>query len=373
MITIIKNGKIITPTGIIKNQYLIIENNIIKEIKPSFDKNKKYKIIDAKNNYVSPGFFDIHIHGANLTGFEYKDEKSFLELCTFLLENGISTFLPTLICNENYIKNLVKNINSNPDLKKRIPGIYLEGPFINLERKGGINPKYIKKPNLDYLKKIIDISDGYLKMMTISPEITGIEEIINYLSQNNIIPAYGHSNALLTQALNNNNVKNITHLFNAMSGISHKNPGLASLPFLNQNIFVELNGDGIHIDKNIIKMCYNNINKEKLILITDAVISAGLSKGEYIYDTDKKVISSDRGVRYKSSDILMGSNFLIPDILRNVQQITNANIVDLIKTVTINPATLLGIEKEKGSIKPGKYADIIIFDSNFKIQEILLS
>ena len=371
MKTIIKNGKIILSDKIIENQYLIIENNIIKEISPSFNENNNCKIINAKNNYVSPGFIDIHIHGAKFSGFENKKEKSFIELNNFLLEKGITTFLPTLICNENYIKNLVKNLNSNPKIKKRIPGIYLEGPFVNLEKKGGINPDYIRKPNIEYLKKIIDISEGYLKMMTIAPELDGIDKIIDYLLEHNIIPAFGHSNASLDQALNKKKVKNITHLFNAMSGISHKNPGLASLPFINKNIFVEVNGDGIHINNNIIKMCYDNIDKDKLILITDAVISAGLSYGEFTYDTNKTIISSENGVRYKETGVLMGSNYLIPDILKNVKKLTNGKIIDLIKTVTLNPATLLGIEKHKGSIAPGKNADIIIFDNDFNIQEII--
>lgn len=373
MNTIIKNGKIILPDKIIKDQYLIIENNIIKEISTHYNENKNYDIIDAKNNYISPGFFDTHIHGAGSGVFETPEKESFVNLCDFLLEKGITTFLPTILCNEKYIKTLAGNINSNPDLKKRIRGIYIEGPFVNTDKKGGINPKYIRKPNIDYLKKIIDLSEGLLKMMTIAPELEGIDKIIDHLLDNDIIPSFGHSATTLDNALSKGSVKNITHLFNAMSGISHINPGLAALPFINKNIFVELNGDGIHIDNNIIKMCFDNLNRDKLIFITDSVISAGLPYGNYFYDTDKEVISSDRGVRYKENDVLIGSSFLIPDVIRNLKKATNADINELVKTVTLNPAKLLSIDKEYGSIEIGKKADIVIFDNDFIVKKVLLS
>jgi N-acetylglucosamine-6-phosphate deacetylase len=257
-----------------------------------------------------------------------------------------------------------------PEFKKMIAGIYLEGPFVNPSKKGGINPEYIRKPDVDYLKKIIDISGGWLRMMTIAPELDGIDNIIELLLQNDIIPGFGHSNASLNTALNTKGVKNMTHLFNAMSGISHRAPGLAALPFVNRDIFVEVNGDGIHIDNNIIKMAYLNLYRDKLIFITDAVVSAGKPYGEYIYD-NKKVVSSERGVRYSDNDVLMGSNNLIPDVLRNVTHVTGGDIVDILRTVTLNPAKLLGIDDRKGSIEPGKKADIVIFDKDFRVGEVI--
>jgi N-acetylglucosamine-6-phosphate deacetylase len=373
MKTLIKNGKIILPDQVIEGQYLIIENNIIKEISTNFDENKNYNIIDAENNYISPGFFDTHIHGAGNAVFEMPGEGSFAGIGSILLEKGITSFLPTILCNEDYIKSLVININSNPELRKRVRGIYIEGPFVNPQKKGGINPDYIRKPDVDYLKKIIDLSDGLLKMMTIAPELEGIDDIIDHLLDNNIIPSFGHSTTSLDIALSKEKVKNITHLFNAMSGISHTNPGLAALPFVNREIFVEVNGDGIHIDNHILKMCFDNLNREKIIFITDAVISAGLPYGDYFYDTDKPVVSSERGVRYKKNDVLIGSASLIPDILRNLKSATHADIHELVKTVTLNPAKLLSVDKKYGSIEIGKNADLVIFDNNFDIKKVLLS
>jgi N-acetylglucosamine-6-phosphate deacetylase len=369
---VIKNGKIILPDRVVKNRFLIIENGIIKDISEHFDETENCEIIDAENNFVSPGFFDTHIHGAGDGVFETATDELFATICNIIQKNGVTTFLPTLLCNKTHIKNVVRRINSHSEESKRIEGIYVEGPFVNIEKKGGINPNYIRKPDVDYLKKIIDLAEGHLRMMTIAPELEGIDKIIDHLLQNNIIPAFGHSTTDLNTALSKTGVRNITHLFNAMSGISHKTPGLAALPFIDKEIFAEVNGDGVHIDNQIIKMCFDNLNSDRIISITDAVISAGLPYGNYLYDTDKKVYSSERGVRYTESDTLIGSGFLIPDVLRNLKEVTGAPIYKLIKTVTLNPAKLLSIDNERGSIEKGKKADIVIFDDDFRVKKILL-
>ncbi len=368
---IIKNGKIVLPEQIVENRFLIIENGIITDISESYNKTKGFEIIDAENNFVAPGFLDTHIHGAGEGVFETANKEQFANICSTIHKNGVTTFLPTLLCNETHIKNVVKNMKSFGEESKHIVGMYVEGPFVNMEKKGGINPNYIRKPDLNYLKKIIDISEGYLKMMTVAPELEGIDEIIGYLLENSIIPAFGHSMTTLDTAFSTTGARNITHLFNAMSGISHKNPGLAALPFIDKDIFVEVNGDGVHINNRIIKMCFENLNPDRIIAITDAVISAGLPYGDYLYDTDKKVTSSERGVRYAANDTLIGSSFLIPDVLRNIKKVTGLPMPRLIKSVTLNPARMLGIDNICGSIEKGKRADIVIFDNEFKIKKTL--
>jgi N-acetylglucosamine-6-phosphate deacetylase len=156
-----------------------------------------------------------------------------------------------------------------------------------------------------------------------------------------------------------------------MSGISHKSPGLAALPFIDKEIFAEVNGDGVHIDNQIIKMCFENLNPDRIISITDAVISAGLPYGDYLYDTDKKVTSSERGVRYQKNDVLIGSSHMIPDVLRNLKKNTNATLNKLINSVSINPARMLSLDDDRGSIETGKKADLVIFDDNFRIRKVI--
>jgi N-acetylglucosamine-6-phosphate deacetylase len=368
---VIKNGKIILPDGIVEGHYLVIEDGVIKHIAVEYEPTGNEEWIDAENQYVSPGFFDTHIHGAGHAVWEMPDTEAFRGICSFLISKGVTSFMPTILPNEDYIRSLVKNIDASPEFRENILGIYIEGPFVNLEKKGGINPEYIRKPDVDYLKKIVDLAEGKLRMMTIAPELEGIDEIIDFMLDHDIIPSLGHSLTSLDVALSKTKAKNITHLFNAMSGISHKDPGLAALPFIRKDIYTEVNGDGIHINDLIIKMCFDHLNRERLIFITDAVISAGLPYGNYFYDSDKAVISSERGVRYKENDVLIGSSFLIPDVLRHLKKITGGEMHELINTVTLNPARLLAADHDRGSIEPGKKANIVIFDDDFNIKKVL--
>ena len=193
------------------------------------------------------------------------------------------------------------------------------------------------------------------------------------LISNNIVPALGHSNCKISdlKTLGKYSSKlNITHLYNAMSGISHKQSGLAMYPFLYKDSFFELNADSIHLSDEIIKMSYEYLNHEKLILISDAVISAGSDFGEGEY-CGIPVVSDDTGVRYKDSGTLIGSNKLLPEIITNFIRITGAPVHEAVKFATINPARLLGVDGSLGSIKIGKASDLVIFDGDFRVKRNL--
>jgi N-acetylglucosamine-6-phosphate deacetylase len=151
-----------------------------------------------------------------------------------------------------------------------------------------------------------------------------------------------------------------------MSGISHKKSGLAMFPFIDRNTFFELNGDGIHLNDETIKMCYAHLNKEKLILISDAAVSAGLGYGEYT-SYSKAIVSNENGVRYKENNLLIGSNLLVNDILKRFIRLTGAPLYEAVRFVSYNPCSLLGIEKSRGSIEPGKEADLILLDEHYNV------
>jgi len=371
---IISNGKIIQTDQVLYDKHLVVENVKIVAITDSCEEYENYPIIDAKNCYVSPGLVESHIHGCGEYGFDIECENVIEKTAEFLSQYGANTFIPTIQCNETTLKMLTDELDSNRALQKRVPGIYIEGPFISTIKKGGIRDKHIKETDVDYLKKIIELSKGYIKLMTIAPELEGIEIIFTMLKENNIIPCFGHSNAELKDipSLQSDDTINMTHLYNGMSPISHKMSGLSMLPFINSNIFFELNADCIHLSKEIIELSYQHLNHDRLLLITDAVISAGLKKGEYTY-YDKEVISGTNGVRYKDNDVLIGSNCLILDVIKNLITITDAPIYEAIKFATYNPVRLLGAEYNKGSIVLGKDADIILFDDDFNVSMNLIN
>jgi N-acetylglucosamine-6-phosphate deacetylase len=155
-----------------------------------------------------------------------------------------------------------------------------------------------------------------------------------------------------------------------MSPISHKKAGLALLPFMNDDVYFELNSDLIHVNEHIVRMCYNCLNHDRLILITDAVVSAGAEYGTYAY-FGKEVKSDESGVRYTENGTLIGSNCLIPEVAKRFMRVTGAPVHEVVKFMSINPCRLLGIDEKRGSVEIGKEADLVIMDEEFNIKKNL--
>jgi N-acetylglucosamine-6-phosphate deacetylase len=202
--------------------------------------------------------------------------------------------------------------------------------------------------------------------MTFAPELERAQEICKFLSRHKVQPALGHSQATVREAQRfmQDAPMHMTHLFNAMSPISHKNPGLSMLPFLSTEIFFELNADGVHVADECIQMCYDSLNLDRCILITDAVVSAGESYGAYRY-YGRAIQSSDRGVRYTEGDTLIGSNCLIPQVVKKFIECTGCSIPGAIRLATLVPSELLGLAEHQGSIEVGKEADLVIWDQEW--------
>jgi len=363
----IVNGIIVQPGRLLYDHAVVVKNQTIIDITKDPDQYAELETIDAKGNYIAPGFIEMHIHGCSHYGFDQPEQLDMTEVISFLKQRGINTFLPTFLCNRQVIRNSLSVIAKTENIHKSVPGIYIEGPFINRQKKGGISEDFITHPDSKLLWEIAEECGGWLKLMTVAPEIHGSHPIIHELIHKGITPCLGHSAAELSDlpVLKGEKI-NITHLFNAMSPISHKTSGLAMYPFLNREVFFELNGDGVHVNDDAISMCYHHLNKERLILISDAVISSGLEYGEY-ESYGRKVISSERGVRYKEDDVLMGSAMLMNSIVKRFIEQTGAPLHEAVRFATLNPAMLLGIHNKRGSIETGKEADIILLDHEYQV------
>lgn len=366
--TIIKNGIIIQPDKILNNHNIIISDNRIISITDENPNKLNYQVIDAKGGYITPGFVDMHIHGCGGYSLEMGGHPV-RKMYGFLKSKGINSFVPTILSDPALLKKVAEEINESNDLRKNIHGIYVEGPFLTINRRGAILKKYIKQPNLDYMKFLYDQSQGLLKFMTIAPEMEGIEKIIEFLLDNGVVVSFGHSNCLLNDVFKYKMIKprNITHLFNAMSSINHKSPGLATLPFIDKNCFYELISDNIHVDPSLISMCYKNTNPDRCVLISDAVVAAGLKYGSYNY-LGNKIDSSSKGVFYSEREELVGSNTLLTECFKKYIKNTGASLDEAVRAVTLNPLSLMGLSDKKGSIELGKEADIVIWDKDFNVQ-----
>jgi len=372
------NSRIIVPGGIETGKTVAVEEGIISAVTDKKEELSKFRSlpkIDGEGCYLSPGFVELHIHGCGNASVDAAiHDKSVLSRMTDdLAEFGINTFVPTLMSNPPLISALAGQMDADPRLKKVIPGLYVEGPFVSPEKRGGILPEYVHPPDTAYLEEILQRGRDYISLMTVAPELEGMEEIMKTLDSRKVIPCFGHSLSTLSRAeefLSAASKRNITHLFNAMSGFSHKEAGLAMLPFLDSRVYAELNGDGVHINDETLRLCSVHLDHEKLILISDAVVTAGLPYGSSMY-YGREVVSNDRGVRYRENGILIGSNLLIPQVVKNFIELTGTSLEEALPMVTLNPCRLLGIDHRRGSIETGKEADLILLDENLQIRKNL--
>ena len=384
---LVKNSRLVLKDNIYSGR-VFIEDGIITVIEKEQDGYQKniddYQIIDGNNHYLSPGFFEVHFHGQggfNLENVDNQQDKENIQnLDNFLKKQGVNTYLPTFTYNEIAIEKCVHFFEELNLFQYRIPGIYIEGPFISHEKKGALTESSIKEVNeqsLQDLKKFNNKISNKIKMLTIAPEKEEIEKVFDFCHSEQIIISLGHSNTSLKSALSSiqkisgkSSFINMTHLFNAMSSISHRDSGLATVPFLNENIFFEVITDGVHIQDEILMMIEKNLNKEKMIIVSDSTSSAGCPSGHYQH-LGREIVSSEKGVFYKQNESLfVGSKATLSECLNYYIQNTNCAVHEVIAMVTKNPAELFRIN-DRGSIAVGKKADLILLDQNMKCVENL--
>ncbi len=333
-------------------------------------------VLHISDAYIAPALVETHIHGCGEWGFERIGGASDLERATeFLEEKGVGCFVPTVLWNEPAVTKLAKAILEARLPRTALPGIYIEGPFVNLAKRGGIQPHNIIPPNTDLARHILEVSRGLLAICTIAPELEGADSLYPLFRDAGVLVALGHSDATLDTLRLPEHPYTITHLFNAMTGVDHKAGGLANLALSGSPDFVELNGDGIHVNATCLSLAARAVPQDSLLLISDAVVGAGKPFGEYPY-YEHRVVSSARGVRYADSDILMGSNKLGIDIVRNFVAQTDVPLWQAVRAMSLIPRRALRQDAELGSIELGKVADIFIWDRALEVTarpEVLLA
>lgn len=362
-------GNIILKDKIIKDGILIIEGGKIDFVGEKNKINIDHIDYDFKEDYISPGFIDIHIHGSIGKDFldcEYDDIET---LSLFLAQNGVTSFLPTIVTAPlEDMKKTIEKIElyiQNQKIGAKVLGIHIEGPFLNPKYKGAQREDCIIKPDLDILRYLLSSN---LKIMTLAPELEGAFELIKYLVKNNVIVSAGHTDATLdiTKKAKELGLSNITHLFNGMRPLHHREPGIVGTALIEDELSVELIADGFHLADTILKLVYKTKPKDKIILVTDAMMAAGLNDGEYSLAGQKVLVKDGKATLESGS--LAGSTLRMNKAVKNFKEKVGVKLEDAVYIASYSPAKLLGVENKKGSLEVGKDADIIIFDKDLNIK-----
>jgi N-acetylglucosamine-6-phosphate deacetylase len=353
---------------------IVVEQGIVRYVGKHDQKRVQHlKQYDAKGNLVGPGLVDMHIHGCG--GFDSTRgniQENLEGMALFLAGKGITSFQLAVVMDLELLDQIKEAMDRSAFLSSYLLGVYVEGPFIAPEKKGGIPASGIRAFDREYLEKILSIRYGkkpLVTSMTIAPELQGSEEFSNILEQNNIVVAYGHSDCPL-DALHPRDKNHLTHLFNAMSGIDHKRPGLAAMPFVRNfsHATYELVCDEVHVHPSVIDLTINSLGTERLCLISDAMSLAGMGSGEGLY-LGKHIYSNGKACYYSDNDILIGSAMLISDSAKNL---FHKNLLDkqsFFQVASENPLRVLS-QTDRGCIKPGYKADLVMLSSAMEIQEV---
>ena len=369
----IVNGKIILNDKIIENNALIFNEKII-DIVSSDEIPEAAEIIDANGGYVAPGLIDLHIHGYLSKDVCDGEEESIRIISKGLLANGVTGYLPTTMTED--MKTIRKALEVCRSLKEEskdwdgstILGCHAEGPFISESKKGAQDAKYILKPDASFVKEYKDI----IKTITLAPEcdtedFAAIREICR---DTDVVVSMGHTSADYNTAMASIDagVKHTTHLFNAMTPLTHRAPGVVGAA-LNGDVSVELIVDTVHVDKALYNMLWK-LKGRKLCFITDCLPAGGLPVGEYTLGGQK--IFYDGTICKLEDGTIAGSVLQLNKGVWNVYSNSDIPLYECVNCASLNPATVIGMEKNKGSLEIGKDADIIITDNQFNIMKTII-
>jgi N-acetylglucosamine-6-phosphate deacetylase len=355
---------------------VLLENGLISHI-GRIESGKTFDdTLDAQGRILAPGFIDVHIQGAGGADILDATPEALEAISRACARFGTTGFLATTVFKPNQDNQHLALAAefTNRDLGgANLLGIHLEGPFISLEKKGMILPDCICLPSKHILDEIQLITDGHLRLMTIAPELPGSLGIIQSLVNSGVIASFGHSNATYEQTIDGfeAGISHVTHLFNAMPSIHHRNPGPLVAIFENENVTAQIITDGVHIHPAVLKFAYENLGPDRAIPITDGMQAIGLGDGVFTYN-GVEYESKAGAARYKDGT-LIGTALGLSQMLEKFIVFTNCSLETAIRMVTRNPARLLGLENMKGSVAVGKDADLILLDDNLAVHTTIVA
>lgn len=353
------NGKILTENNIIEDKILLFDDKIIGFC----DKvEENIETIDAKGLYVSPGLIDIHVHGSCNHDVMDKSVTSIKTIGNGIKANGVTSFLPTtMTMSKEDIYEALDTIRESINIKydgAQILGAHLEGPFINSKYKGAQSDKFIQPPNFPFIEEYVDV----IKIISYAPEV---DDNFNFTKEikdkTDITLSIAHTNATYEEAklAIKFGASNITHLFNAMTPLNHRELGVVGAA-LTSDVYCEIICDNIHINPQLYQFVLNNKGKDKVILITDCMRAGCMADGKY--DLGGQDVFVKDGAARLSTGSLAGSVLNLNKAVYNFIKNTNLSINEAINLASLNPAKSINMDKTKGSLDINKDADIALFD-----------
>ena len=365
----IVGGKIVLPEAVVADKALAFDTESGKIVGLVDAVPAGADVIDAKGGYVAPGLVDVHIHG--YLGEDTCDAKpeGIKKMAYGVAANGVTSFLPTTMTVAK--AEIVAALDAVRSLKEEsltwdgaeILGVHAEGPFINPSKKGAQAEENILVPDADFILEHADI----IKSVTLAPEMDKDHACIKKLAADGrVLVSMGHTDATFEEAMSaaRDGVNHATHLFNAMSALAHRNPGVVGAALASENVSVEVIADTFHINPGLYSIV-SKVKGDKMVLITDCTRGGGMPDGEYTLGGQPIFL---KGIECRLADgTIAGSVLKLNNAVKNVLDHTSLPVNEVFKMASLNPASAIHCDDRIGSLEAGKDADIIITDENINI------
>ena len=347
---------------------IVIENGKIKSILPKTEKCD----IDYQDNYIIPGMIDVHTHGYGGGDASDGNPDTIRKWAEYLPKEGVTAFLPgTVTRSEERIMQALRTIAGVIEEKPegaQIYGIFLQGPYTSHEYPGAYDPYLIRKPDVEQFKRFCDAAEGHIKRVGLAVEKDEGHRVLKYAVREGIKVSIGFSGCSYEEAVQaaDEGVTGVTHCFNAMNPLRHREPGLPGAALTTDALYTEVIADGIHIHPAVINLIGKMKGKDRLMTITVSSRYKGLPPG-YYESIDRKVTIGRDGVGRLPDGRLAGCCITMAESVRNLKELGKLSLAAAINSATINPAAMLGIGDRKGLIKEGYDADIAVCDAGYGV------
>ncbi len=365
---------LITPSEVLQNVNVWIENERIVQINSALPNTPDWQVTDAKQAYMLPAWIDLHIHGTGGFGPEQGTPQALLELSTVLARQGVGAFCPTLYCAQPaqmaaLLRQLTPAIGRETGAK--ILGFHLEGPFISPQKPGVMKPQDIAPANLPDFQQIYDAAEGKIALVTLAPELPGIDPIIQFCLQHHIVLQAGHTNASYEQmqAAFEKGVRRVTHWGNAMSGLHQRAPGVLGAALINPDISCEVIADGKHVHPALLTLLRQVKPISQITAVTDALRPTQQSQGPFIANGEEVMLCEGVWKR-KTDEVTAGSALTMQGAF---EQLLHAgySLCEASRCTSTNAAELLHLPIEQlGANTP---ATFVLVSPTYQLQQVWLN